>query len=423
MTDRGCPTDSGWDLPGLRLGKDSFLRRCPTLVRPTACGSLDPNVHPCGATAPNAFGSVAHQRECGGIGCGMHTLNRHAIGCSGSLGPPSGEAPCALAANGYDRRPSQLGTLVRLVLAILPTLACSTTSQGIDATRFDGAWVLESESGPMAMRISDAGTPALSGSIVGAVGGRTQPFLEWSLVDGRLQFRVERLFDGGQVVGSDTVAWFSGGGLRGETVRDDHDGKRTWTGRRPDVIADVDGPEWTEGQPVALFDGGGLTEWNTGATGQVERWHVQDGILRNQGDAPEIVSNRRFWNFVLRVEYRVSEGGNSGIALRGRYEVQILDDFGTEPSIHGNGAVYSRIPPKVVASRRHGEWQELAIRLVGRVVTVVLNGVTIIDRQVIEGITAMASDARESQPGPIALQGDHGPIEFRQIVLVPLERP
>ena len=274
----------------------------------------------------------------------------------------------------------------------------------------------------MAMRISDAGTPALSGSIVGAVGGRTQPFLEWSLVDGRLQFRVERLFDGGQIVGSDTVAWFSRGRLRGETVRDDHHGKRSWTGRRPDVIADVDGPEWTEGQPVALFDGGGLTEWNTGATGQVERWHVQDGILRNQGDAPEIVSNRRFSNFVLRVEYRVSEGGNSGVALRGRYEVQILDDFGTEPSIHGNGAVYSRISPKVVASRRHGEWQELAIRLVGRVVTVVLNGVTIIDRQVIEGITAMASDARESQPGPIALQGDHGPIEFRQIVLVPLER-
>ncbi|MDE0101999.1 MAG: DUF1080 domain-containing protein, partial [Bryobacterales bacterium] len=69
------------------------------------------------------------------------------------------------------------------------------------------------------------------------------------------------------------------------------------------------------------------------------------------------------------------------------------------------------------------EWQEFGIRLVGRVVTVVLNGVTIIDRQVIEGITAMASDARESQPGPIALQGDHGTIQFRKIVLVPLERP
>ncbi|MDE0103808.1 MAG: hypothetical protein OXN89_15650 [Bryobacterales bacterium] len=86
------------------------------------------------------------------------------------------------------------------------------------------------------MRISDAGTSAMSGSIVGAVGGRMQEFLESSLVDGTLRFRVERLFDDGETVGSDTAAWFADGELRGETVRDDRDDSRTWTGRRPDVI-------------------------------------------------------------------------------------------------------------------------------------------------------------------------------------------
>ena len=316
-------------------------------------------------------------------------------------------------------RPSRL---VPPVLALLTALACSPQPDGFDASRFDGSWVLEGDSDAMAMRISDAGTPQISGSIVGAVGGRTQPFLESSIVGGRLRFRVERMFDGGSVVGSDTVAWFEEDRLRGETLRDDRDGRRIWTGRRPDAVSDVDGGDWVEGRPVVLFDGSDLSEWNTGASGRVEGWLIQDRRLNNKGDAPEIVSNREFWNFRLQVEYRVSEGGNSGIALRGRYEIQILDDFGADPSIHGNGAVYSRITPGVVATRHHADWQSFDIRLVGRVVTVVLNGVTIIDRQVIDGITAMATDARESQPGPIALQGDHGPVEFRRIVVTPLKR-
>ena len=305
--------------------------------------------------------------------------------------------------------------------ALLVASSCTADSQRVGDERFNGQWVLESETLPLAMEVRGADTNELEGSIVGAVGGRLQPFLEASVSDGRLSFRVAREFDSGAIVGSSTTAWFEGDQLHGETTREDRDGTRKWVGRRPDTIPDVDDGEWVEQESVPLFDGSGLGEWHTGGPGRLEGWVAEDGVLKNVGQADDLTSNREFWNFILHVEYRVFEGGNSGIGLRGRYEVQIYDDFGTEPSIHGNGAVYSRIVPAVVASKPHSEWQTFDIRLVGRTVTIDLNGVTIIDRQVIDGLTAMAQDANESMPGPILLQGDHGPIEFRRIVVTPLE--
>ena len=306
--------------------------------------------------------------------------------------------------------------------ALLVASACTPDSPRAGDERFNGQWVLEGETAPLAMEVRGAGTDELAGSIVGAVGGRLQPFLEASVSEGRLSFRVAREFDSGAIVASSTVAWFEGDQLHGETTREDREGTRSWVGRRPDTVSDVDDGEWVEQEPVKLFDGSGLGEWHTGDPGRLEGWVAEDGVLKNVGQADDLTSNREFWNFVLHVEYRVFEGGNSGIGLRGRYEVQIYDDFGTEPSIHGNGAVYSRIIPAVLASNPHSEWQTFDIRLVGSTVTIDLNGVTIIDRQVIKGLTAMAQDANESKPGPILLQGDHGPIEFRSIVMTPLAR-
>lgn len=308
------------------------------------------------------------------------------------------------------------------ISALLVAGACTPDREGYSDSRFNGHWVLESEAGPMAMEVSGAGTSELAGAIVGAVGGRLQPFLESRINDGQLAFRVAREFDSGAVVGSSTVAWFEGDQLYGETTREDRDGTRTWVGRRPDSVPDIDDGTWVEQESVTLFDGSGLDEWHTGSAGRLEGWVADGGVLRNDGQADDLTSNLEFWNFVLHVEYRVSEGGNSGIGLRGRYEVQIYDDFGTETSIHGNGAVYSRIIPDILASKPHSEWQTFDIRLIGRTVTVNLNGVTIINRQLIEGLTAMAQDANESMPGPILLQGDHGPIEFRSIVVTPLAR-
>lgn len=144
--------------------------------------------------------------------------------------------------------------------------------------------------------------------------------------------------------------------------------------------------------------------------------------MANVAHANNLVSDRSFWNFKLHVEYRVGKDSNSGIGLRGRYEVQILEDYGRPPDRHSNGALYSRIVPAVNASKPAGEWQAYDIRLVGRMVTVVLNDQKVIDKQEIEGLTAIAGNADEGEPGPIILQGDHGPVEFRNIVLTPLVR-
>ena len=136
-----------------------------------------------------------------------------------------------------------------------------------------------------------------------------------------------------------------------------------------------------------------------------------------------------FGDCQLHVEWRapvppVGEGqgrGNSGVYLMGKYEIQVLDSHQNKTYPDGQAsAVYGQYPPLVNASRPPGEWQTYDIRLVGRQVTVVLNDQKIIDKQEIEGLTAIAGNADEGKLGPIILQGDHGPVEFRNIVLTPL---
>ncbi len=167
-------------------------------------------------------------------------------------------------------------------------------------------------------------------------------------------------------------------------------------------------------------DGTGISGWRTLRPGGEEGWYVEDGVLKNHRRADVLVSEQAFWNFRLQVEYLVHPGMNGGIGLRGRYEIQILDDYGRPASDHGNAALYGRIAPTENASRPAREWQSLDVRLVGRELTVELNGVKTIDRKVIDGFTAMATDWREDKPGPITLQGDHGAVEFRKIVVTPL---
>ena len=193
-----------------------------------------------------------------------------------------------------------------------------------------------------------------------------------------------------------------------------------WVGERAPEILDRDDGSWNLGTSVDLFNGSDVSGWHTLRPGREDGWFVDGGILRNQRQADVLVSDATFWNFRLEIEYSVHPGMNGGVGLRGRYEIQILDDHGEPASDHGNGALYGRIAPTVNASRPAGEWQVLDIRLVGREVTVILNGVKTIDRAVVHGFTAMATDWREGEPGPITLQGDHGAVEFRKIRLTPL---
>ena len=149
------------------------------------------------------------------------------------------------------------------------------------------------------------------------------------------------------------------------------------------------------------------------------QWVVENGVLRSPKSGSNLVSEQKFTDFKLHIEFRCPKGSNSGVYLRGRYEVQIEDSYGKEPQKDYMGAVYGFIKPLVMAAKPAGEWQTYDITLVGRVITVVANGKTIICNQEIPGITGGALDSQEGQPGPLMIQGDHGPIEYRNIVLTP----
>lgn len=217
-------------------------------------------------------------------------------------------------------------------------------------------------------------------------------------------------------------------------VRDPEDGsiirgRATFRGERVEAVAAAsDGGEplrlrglrkraW--GKPVVLFDGEGLDGWGPRDPRRKFGWKVEDGAMVNSPPDVDIVSEKRFRDFRLHLEYNVDPHSNSGIYLRGRYEVQILDDHGRGVQPHGNGAVYSRLAPSKNASKPAGQWQSADITLVGRWLTVVLNGETVIDNAYLEGITGGAIDPWEGAPGPLMLQGDHGRIRFRNVVVTP----
>lgn len=308
-----------------------------------------------------------------------------------------------------------------LVLCLLG--AVGTSRAGDEA--FNGRWVLqplgENNGRVLWLEINGAGSGSITGAMVGGgPGGQLDPLHEARIAGGQLHFHLERSVGPRRsgVVKTQVVAALAAGRIHGVALRPR--GPLLWAGERAPVLNERDDGSWREGCPIALFGGTGLSNWRTLRPDREEGWYVQDGVLKNREQADLLVSTESFWNFRLEVEYRVHPGMNGGIGLRGRYEIQLLDDFGRPASDHGNGALYGRIQPSVNASRRAGEWQTLDMRLVGREVTVVLNGVKTIDRGVAEGFTAMATDWREDQPGPITLQGDHGAIEYRRIVLTPL---
>jgi Domain of Unknown Function (DUF1080) len=169
------------------------------------------------------------------------------------------------------------------------------------------------------------------------------------------------------------------------------------------------------GKPVSLI-GKDLSGWK--ATGK-NQWAVENGVLKSAESGSNLMTEQTFTDFKLHVEFRYPPGSNSGVYLRGRYEIQINDAIGLEPwDIHFS-SIYGFLPPNRNVAKAAGEWQTYDITLVGRTVTVVANGVTVISEQVIPGITGGAIDSNERTPGPILLQGDHGPIEFRKMVITP----
>jgi hypothetical protein len=173
---------------------------------------------------------------------------------------------------------------------------------------------------------------------------------------------------------------------------------------------------WTTPEP--LFDGKDLNGWEPLDPAH-NHWSAQNGELVNEQHGANLRTTRKFDDFKLHIEYNCPDDGNSGIYLRGRYEVQVeYEPLSKNPPDRRIGSVYGRLTPAVDLPRKPGTWESFDITLVGRTVTVVRNGMLIIDHKEIPGITGGALDANEAEPGPIYLQGDHtGGLKFRNILV------
>ena len=173
---------------------------------------------------------------------------------------------------------------------------------------------------------------------------------------------------------------------------------------------------WTNPEP--LFNGKDLTGWAPDEPSK-NHWKAQAGELVNEKAGANLRTTRKFDDFKLHVEYNCPRDGNSGVYLRGRYEIQVeYEPAGKNDKFHGMGSVYGFLAPAVDIPPRPGQWESYDVTLVGRTVTVARNGVTIIDNQEIRGITGGAIDSREGEPGPLYFQGDHtGGMKYRNITV------
>lgn len=282
-------------------------------------------------------------------------------------------------------------------------------------TSIEGRWDITVDVGgkqvPSWLEVRHSGNNTLVGQFVGA-SGSARPVSRVNFNGGKMSFSIPPQWERGNndltVEGT-----LSANGLTGSMVTPD--GKNyTWTAVRAPLLKRQKDPVW--GTPIRLFNGKDLQGWH--ALGE-NQWIAENGILRSPKSGSNLVTDQSFTDFKLHIEFRYPKGSNSGVYLRGRYEVQIEDNKGAEPSAHLFSAVYGFISPTDMMAKNAGEWQSYDITLVGRMINLVVNGKTVICNQEIPGITGGAIDSKEGEPGPLQIQGDHGPVEFRNIMITP----
>ena len=312
-----------------------------------------------------------------------------------------------------------MGTLrhtAMLIALVLPRASTGTTVATASPALL-GRWDLTVQTPegnrPSWLEIRHSGHETYVGRFVGPVGS-ARPIAKIDVIGEEIRFSIppqweqekgdlsfEGRLQGDQLTGSMTLG----------------DGKRmTWTAKRAPTLRRRTGPAW--GAPVRLFNGTDLSGWHA-LEGGNNQWQAANGVLRSPKSGTNLATDRTFSDFKLHIEFRYPAGSNSGVYLRGRYEVQIVDSVDVEPNDLLLGAVYGCLPPNELVARRPGEWQSFDVTLLGRMVTVVANGKTVVCSREIPGITGGALDSDESAPGPLFLQGDHGPVEFRNITVTP----
>ncbi len=327
-------------------------------------------------------------------------------------------------------------TTKKTILILLKVLLASAAAA---ASGFNGVWCLTSPEGKAVWLKVEGAPESVGGWLMWEIGGVDKldaiRIEGESLVIERPSFRWYMTVKGMRrdKIGDDTLrAVLRGDAMTMTLERLQTDGTRlplkTLAGRRaPPLPPAPDLAALKFGDPEPLFNGVNLEGWRLTDPADNNAWSVRDGMLVNAPELEEgpdarqfgnIRTDREFEDFRLQLELRLPKGGNSGIYLRGRYEVQVTDSYGRE-GLHGIGSVYSRIPALVNAAKPAGEWQRFDITLADRHLTVRLNDQLVIDNQPLEGCTGGALDSDDAKPGPIYFQGDHTAVEYRNILLSP----
>jgi len=327
--------------------------------------------------------------------------------------------------------------------ALLVLLFGCTLALGADTPNaFVGRWALTIPGGGAGWLGVEQKDGYLDASVLWG-GGSVVPVDSVFIIDGKLYVvrlqKVERKNAAGEVIRTQTfpeviVAKAEGDTLQLGQMRPHRNGmgldEREFTGRRiPPLPPKPDLSSVKYGTPIALLAGNSLDGWKLTNPRQANGWSIEKGVLVNK-IAPRGSGRRvsygnlrtvaEFEDFNLKLEVNVPRGGNSGVYLRGLYEVQVADTYGRPLDAHNMGGVYSRITPTVAAEKPAGQWQTMNITLLDRHVTVELNGRRTIDNQPLLGCTGGALRSDEFRPGPIYLQGDHTAVSYRNIVLTPI---
>jgi len=335
-------------------------------------------------------------------------------------------------------------TFFRLGAAFMAIATVSGSAYAAEGNPFIGRWALDLPNNGAGWLEVIQREGYLDGSILW-YGGSVVP-VDSVYVDGDTLYvtrlrPVERKDPAGNVIRKQTYTEIlsctvSGDTLAGSRINPAPTGnaveKSAFTGKRiPPLPLKPDLTALKFGKPIKLFNGRNLKGWTLTDPHAANGWRVEKGLLINdpkqvEGQPKKHYGNLRteqeFEDFNLKLEVNVPPNGNSGIYLRGIYEVQVADTFGKPIDAHNMGGIYSRIRPVIAAEKPAGEWQSFDITLADRHVTVKLNGQTIIDNAPLQGCTGGALWSDEFKPGPIYLQGDHTGIQYRNIVLTPIVR-
>ncbi|QRR01168.1 3-keto-disaccharide hydrolase [Dyadobacter sandarakinus] len=310
-----------------------------------------------------------------------------------------------------------LSRLIRqyLVPAAMLVLTSLNTIAAPAAAPLEGRWDItvdvNGKPSPSWLEVRHSGYNTLVGQFTG-FSGSARPVSKVNFKDGKMSFSIPPQWEKSEkdltVEGT-----LSGDKLSGSLTTPD--GKTySWTGVRAPSLRKTAEPAW--GKPIKLSDGNVIKGWHAFGENQ---WVAENGILRSPKSGANLITDEKFGDFKLHIEFRIPKGSNSGVYLRGRYEIQVTDSKGMEPSLDQMGAVYGFISPSEMVAKEAGEWNSLDITLIGRMLTLDANGKTVICNQEIPGITGGALDSNEGEPGPIYIQGDHGPVEYRNIVITP----